>query len=119
MSNKNNQKENRRKRIKFGIRKKVSGTPERPRLSVYKSNRSVYCQLIDDVNGTTLASAQSKSGDLNQGTRTEQADKVGQAIAEKAKTLNVETVLFDRGGYPYHGVVKAVAEGARKGGLKF
>ena len=70
------------------------------------------------MNGITLASAESRKGDLSQGTRSEQADKVGQAIAEKAKAINVDTVLFDRGGYPYHGVVKAVAEGARKGGLK-
>ena len=120
MSRKNNNNSAlKRKRIRMSIRKKINGTPERPRLSVFKSNRSVYCQLIDDVNGTTLAASQSRSGDLAKGNRVEQADLIGQDIAQKAKALKVESIIFDRGGYPYHGVVKAVAEGARKGGLKF
>ena len=114
-----NNKELKRKRIRLSLRKKIKGTAARPRLSVFKSNKSVYCQLIDDVNGTTLAQAQSRDGDLSKGNRKEQAELVGQSIAEKAKGINVETIVFDRGGYPYHGVVKALAEGARKGGLKF
>ena len=120
MSRKNNNNSAlKRMRIRMSIRKKINGTSERPRLSVYKSNKSVYCQLIDDLTGNTLAYSQSKSGDFAKGTRTEQADLIGQDIAQKAKSLNVETIVFDRGGYPYHGVVKAVAEGAGKGGLKF
>ena len=119
MSKKSNTAQTRRQRIRWSIRRKISGTAERPRLSVFKSNTSVYCQLIDDVSGITLASAHSKSGELNKGTRMEQADLVGQHIAQKARELNVESIVFDRGGYPYHGIVKALAEGARKGGLKF
>jgi len=119
MSKKSHSSERKRQRIRWSIRRKVKGTPETPRLSVYKSNRSVYCQLIDDVNGVTLASSQSVNGDLNKGTRSEQADLVGKDIAGKAKEIKVEQIVFDRGGYPYHGVVKALAEGARKGGLKF
>ena len=119
MSKKSHSSERKRQRIRWSIRRKVKGTAERPRLSVFKSNSSVYCQLIDDVNGVTLASSQSNSGDLNKGSRIEQADLVGQDIATKAKAIKVETIVFDRGGYPYHGVVKALAEGARKGGLKF
>jgi large subunit ribosomal protein L18 len=119
MSKKSHSSEKKRQRIRWSIRRKVKGTPERPRLSVYKSNKSVYCQLIDDVNGITLASAQSNSGELNKGSRIEQADLVGQDIASKAKSINVESIVFDRGGYPYHGIVKALADGARKGGLKF
>lgn len=119
MSKKSNTPKVRRQKIRWRIRKKVEGTSEKPRLSVFKSNTSVYCQLIDDVNGITLASSQSLSGDFNKGSRMEQADLVGQDIARKAKELNLEDIVFDRGGYPYHGIVKAVAEGARKGGLKF
>lgn len=119
MSKKSNTPKVRRQKIRWRIRKKVEGTSEKPRLSVFKSNTSVYCQLIDDVNGITLASSQSLSGDLNKGSRMEQADLIGQDIARKAKELNLEDIVFDRGGYPYHGIVKAVAEGARKGGLKF
>ena len=119
MSKKSHSSERKRQRIRWSIRKKIRGTSERPRLSVYKSNRSVYCQLIDDVSGTTLASCQSSHGELNKGSRKEQAELVGQEIARKAKDLKLENIIFDRGGYPYHGVVKAVAEGARKGGLKF
>jgi large subunit ribosomal protein L18 len=119
MSKKSNTSEKRRQKIRWRIRRKIKGTPERPRLSVFKSNRSVYCQLIDDVNGITLASSQSNMGELNKGNRMEQAALVGEDIAVKAKTIHVENIIFDRGGYPYHGIVKALAEGARKGGLKF
>lgn len=119
MSKNNNNKELKRRRIRWGIRKKINGTGEMPRLTVFKSNRSVYCQLIDDETGNTIAYAQSRFGELKKGTRVEQADLVGQSIAEKAKALSIESVVFDRSGYPYHGIVKAVAEGARKGGLKF
>jgi large subunit ribosomal protein L18 len=120
MSRKNNNNKGvQRRRIRWSIRKKINGTAEKPRLTVFKSNRSVYCQLIDDVAGTTIAHVQSRTGEYNKGSRVEQADLVGQAIAEKAKAQNIENVVFDRSGYPYHGIVKAVAEGARKGGLKF
>jgi large subunit ribosomal protein L18 len=109
----------RRERIKKGIRNKISGTPERPRLSVFRSNQYIYAQLIDDVNGNTLAAASSREADASQGTKGDQAKKVGQMLAEKAKAKNIETVVFDRAGYRYHGRVKALAEGARENGLKF
>lgn len=105
-----------RKRIHLRVRKKVNGTTERPRLNVFRSNKAIYCQLIDDSKGHTLATASSK--DLN-GTKTEQATAVGKAIAEKAKAAGIEAVVFDRGGYLYHGRVKALADGAREGGLQF
>ncbi|MCB0660135.1 MAG: 50S ribosomal protein L18 [Saprospiraceae bacterium] len=107
-----------RKRIKFRIRKKISGTPNKPRLSVYRSNKEIYCQLIDDINGVTLAYASSK-GNNETGQKSNQASNVGKAIAEKAKSLNIEHVVFDRGGYLYHGRVKSLADGAREGGLIF
>jgi len=100
-------------RIRYRIRKKISGTPEKPRLSVFRSNKSIYCQVIDDVNGVTIASAASK------GSNAAAATEVGKAIAEKAKAKKVETVVFDRGGNLYHGRVKALADAAREGGLKF
>lgn len=111
----------RRKRIHYRVRKKVSGTPERPRLNVYRSNRYIYCQLIDDVHGHTLAAATSRELVKNgqRGSLTEQARAVGKLIAERAKAKGIETVVFDRGGYLYHGRVKALAEAAREGGLKF
>jgi len=109
-------KERRRKKIHRGIRHKVRGTQELPRLSVYRSNKAIYCQLIDDRSGVTLASA--KSNGIS-GTKTDAAKAVGQQMAEAAKSLNIEQVVFDRGGYLYHGRVKALAEGAREGGLKF
>ena len=105
-----------KKRIRYRIRKKISGTPDRPRLSVFRSNKYIYCQLIDDVNGVTIASADSKSIG---GSNAESAKEVGKLIAEKAKTKNVETVVFDRGGNLYHGRVKALADAAREGGLNF
>ena len=108
----------RRKRLRLGIRSKVSGTAERPRISVFKSNKGIYAQLIDDINGVTLASASTKEIG-KAGVNIEISKEVGKKLAENAKKAGVETVIFDRGGYPYHGRVKALAEGAREGGLKF
>lgn len=107
-----------RTRIKYRIRKKVSGTATKPRLSVFRSNKQIYCQLIDDINGVTLASASSK-GLSTQGEKKNIASEVGKLIASKAKTVGVETVVFDRGGYLFHGRVKSLADGAREGGLIF
>ena len=108
----------RRKRLRLGIRRKISGTAERPRVSVFKSNKSIYAQLIDDVNGKTLASASAKEIGKD-GVNIEISKEVGKKLAENAKSAGIEVVVFDRGGYPYHGRVKALAEGAREGGLKF
>jgi large subunit ribosomal protein L18 len=107
-----------RTRVRYRIRKKVNGTSERPRLSVYRSNKQIYCQLIDDVNGVTLASASSKGMNIS-GPKVEIAKEVGKKIAENAKSKNISTVVFDRGGNLYHGRVKSLAEGAREGGLIF
>jgi large subunit ribosomal protein L18 len=98
------------------VRRKLAGTPERPRLAVYRSNRHIYAQLVDDQDARTLAAA----SDLGAGGggKADRAKKVGQAIAERAKALGVDRVVFDRGGRLYHGRVKAVAEGAREGGLE-
>jgi len=113
-------KQERRKRIQKRIRKKVLGTTERPRLSVYRSNMQIYVQAIDDTTGTTVFAASSKENNIStEGTKIEQAKKVGLLAAEKAKGVNIETVVFDRGGYLYHGRIKSLAEGAREGGLKF
>ena len=102
------------------VRGKISGTPERPRLNVYRSNANIYAQIIDDVNGVTLASAASNEKDFGiYGGNVEAAKKVGALIAERAKAKGIEEVVFDRGGYVYHGRVAALAEGAREGGLKF
>ena len=102
------------------VRAKISGTPERPRLNVYRSTKHIYAQLIDDVNGVTLASASSMDKDFEgTGGNTEAARKVGTMIAERALAKNITEVVFDRGGYLYHGRVKELAEGAREGGLKF
>lgn len=110
----------RRKTIQHRIRKKIRGTAVRPRLSVFRSNRAIYCQLIDDVAGHTLVAASSQEAGVGtEGNKTDQAKKVGKLLAERAQAANVETVVFDRGGYLYHGRVKALAEGAREGGLKF
>jgi len=116
-----NVKSLRRQRIKYTIRKKIAGTSEKPRLSVFRSNCEIYAQLIDDVNGTTLASATSKQKDVvaQKTNKTEKSKLVGLAIAKRAIELGLLTCVFDRGGYLYHGRVKAVAEGAREGGLKF
>jgi len=113
-------KQERRQRIKFGIRAKVSGTAERPRLSVFRSNTAIYAQLIDDVAGNTLASVSSVELKSEvEGNTVETAKKVGQRLAEKALAKNIDTVVFDRNGYLYHGKVKALADAAREGGLKF
>jgi large subunit ribosomal protein L18 len=113
-------RQNRRKRIHQRIRKDIKGTAERPRLSIYRSNRFIYVQVIDDVAGTTLASASSFEGAVaNEGTKIEQSKKTGDLIAERCKAAGIENVVFDRAGYLYHGRVKALADGAREGGLKF
>lgn len=109
----------RRKRIHNRIRKKMEGTTEKPRLSVYRSNKQIYCQLIDDSNGVTLAAAASTDEAVAGGNKTEAAKKVGELIATKAQSLQIENVVFDRGGYLFHGRIKALADGARSGGLKF
>ncbi|MEN8247489.1 MAG: 50S ribosomal protein L18 [Bacteroidota bacterium] len=111
-------KDARRLRIRRGIRNKVAGTSERPRLSVYKSNKAIYAQIIDDSNGTTLTSVNSYELGIKNN-NVEQSKSVGNKLAEKAKAAGIENVVFDRGGYQYHGQVKALAEGAREGGLKF
>ena len=108
-------KADKRKRIQLRVRKKIKGTAALPRLSVFRSNKSIYCQLIDDVNGKTLAAAQS----TGKGKKSEQAKETGKALAEKAKAANISEVVFDRSGYLYHGRIKALAEGAREGGLSF
>lgn len=111
----------RRQKLRWRIRTKISGTATKPRLSVFRSNKDIYAQLIDDVSGMTLASANSRQKDVaaQAGTKTEKALSVGKVLAEKAKALGIETCVFDRGGYLYHGRVKAIADGAREGGLKF
>ena len=101
------------------VRAKVHGSAERPRISVFRSNRGVFAQLIDDDSGRTLASVNWTESDLRSLKPMEQATKAGSLLAERAKAAGVEAVVFDRGGYQYHGRVKALAEGAREGGLKF
>ena len=110
-------KQERRIKIKYRVRKSVNGTAERPRLSVFRSNKQIYAQVINDVNGTTLVAASSKG--LEAMPKIEQAQKVGALLAEKAKAAGVEAVVFDRNGYLYHGRVKALAAAAREGGLNF
>lgn len=114
-------KTERRLRIRRRIRKVSSGTATTPRLAVFRSNKEIYTQLIDDVNGVTLASASSRDKDLSsaKGTKIEIAALVGKAIADKAKSINIEACAFDRGGNLYHGRIKSLAEGAREAGLKF
>jgi large subunit ribosomal protein L18 len=109
----------RRDRIRKGLRKKIRGTSERPRLSVYRSNNAIYAQLVNDVTGETLAAASSLGVDKTGRTPVELAKSVGQELADKAKQANVSTAVFDRNGYLYHGRVKALAEGARENGLIF
>ncbi len=109
----------RRRRVKRGVRGKISGTTGRPRLSVFRSNKNIYAQLIDDVDGRTLAVASSLEDGLEAGKPTEISQQVGQRLAERAKAAGIEQAVFDRNGHRYHGRVKALAEGARKGGLKF
>ena len=107
----------RRIKIKFRIRKKIVGTAERPRLSVFRSNKQIYAQVINDKAGVTLAAASSLG--FEKMNKTEQAKKVGLLLAEKAKAAGVESVFFDRNGYLYHGRVQSLADGAREGGLNF
>jgi large subunit ribosomal protein L18 len=110
----------RKQKLKWRIRKKISGTSSSPRLSVFRSNKDIYAQLIDDVTGKTIASANSRNkSTATTGTKTEKANAVGKAIAQAAVANGIEKCVFDRGGNLYHGRVKALAEGAREGGLKF
>lgn len=111
----------RRQKVKYRVRKRISGTPESPRMSVFRSNKQIYVQVIDDINGKTIVAASSrqlKLGDSKQ-TKIELAKNVGKEIADKAKGAGVNTVIFDRNGYLYHGRVKALADAARENGLKF
>jgi large subunit ribosomal protein L18 len=113
-------KTDRRQRIRFRIRKIVSGTAAKPRLSVFRSNKEIYAQLIDDVNGVTLLATSSRDKGVDaKGTSSEVAKAVGKAVAEKALKAGIEDVTFDRGGYLYHGRIQSLAEGAREAGLKF
>lgn len=111
-------KEVRRGKIRQRIRKVIKGTAERPRLSVFRSNKQIYAQIIDDINGVTVAAVSSRPADAKVN-KIEQATTVGKMIGEKAISAGVSQVVFDRGGYLYHGRVKALAEGAREAGLKF
>ncbi len=111
-------KEQRVKRHKR-VRTNLAGTPEKPRLVVFRSNKNISAQVIDDVNGVTLAAASSTEKDFGYGGNKDAAKKVGEAVAERAKAKGIEVVVFDRGGFLYHGRVKELAEGAREGGLKF
>ncbi|HMV15984.1 MAG: 50S ribosomal protein L18 [Chitinophagales bacterium] len=106
----------RREKIKFRIRKKISGTTERPRLCVFRSNSEIYAQIIDDATGKTIASVSSQK---STGTKTEKAKAVGASIASKAKDANIANVIFDRNGFLYHGRIKALADAARENGLQF
>jgi large subunit ribosomal protein L18 len=110
-----------RKKIHYRIRKRVSGVASKPRLSVYRSNGDIYVQLIDDVNGNTLAAASSRDKDIaaQKVTKTEKSKLVGAVIARKASELGIEKVVFDRGGFLYHGRIKALADSAREAGLNF
>jgi len=114
------QKASRRERIKKGIRKNLAGTSERPRLSVFRSNKGIYAQIIDDNAGKTLVAASSLSKDFTaSGNKVEQSKAVGKLVAEKAVAAGINKVVFDRNGYLYHGRIKSLAEGAREGGLDF
>ena len=123
MADKNKDKARRLERRKYHVRKTVFGTPERPRLSVYRSSKHIYVQLIDDYAGRTLSSVATTSGqtrgELKSGGNINAAKRAGQAIAEKARQIGVTRVAFDRGGRKYHGRVKALADAAREGGLQF
>ncbi len=111
----------RRQRIRYNIRAKISGVAAKPRLSIFRSNVDIYAQIIDDLNGVTLASASSKDKDITaqKGNKVEKSKLVGAAIARKAVDLGVKEVVFDRGGYLFHGRVKSLADGAREAGLQF
>ncbi|MBA10957.1 50S ribosomal protein L18 [Flavobacteriaceae bacterium] len=114
-------KNDRRQRIRNRIRKIVSGTEARPRLSVFRSNKEIYAQVIDDVSGKTISAASSRDKDIvaSKANKSEAAALVGKSVAEKAMKAGVTTISFDRGGYLYHGRIKSLAEGAREAGLKF
>ena len=115
-----NLKANRRARIKKRIRKNISGTTTKPRLTVFRSNKQIYAQLIDDINGVTLASASSYEKDASfKGNKIDQAKSIGKKIAENASKAGIKDIVFDRNGYLYHGRIKALAESARENGLKF
>jgi large subunit ribosomal protein L18 len=109
----------RRARIHRRIRKKIAGTTARPRLCVYRSNKSIYAQIIDDSMGHTLAAATSRDAAVAKAPKSDMAKEVGKLIADRAKAAGVSSVVFDRGGYQYHGRIKALADGAREGGLEF
>ena len=123
MADKNKDKQKRLQRRKYGIRKMLSGSAERPRLTVFRSDKHIYAQVIDDLAGKTLVAASSTigevRGDLKNGGNLEAAKRVGKAIAERAKAAGITQVAFDRGGRMYHGRIKALADAAREGGLKF
>lgn len=112
-------KETRRSKIKGRIRRKISGSAEKPRLAVYRSNKAIYAQVIDDISGHTITAASSREGGIDKATKIEMAKQTGIAIAKKAAAAGISNITFDRGGYLYHGRVKALAEGAREGGLIF
>ncbi len=116
-----NSKLSRRLKIKYRVRKRLFGTDEKPRLSVFRSNKQIYVQLINDDKGSTIVAASSAEKAMadKKGTKSDVAKEVGKLIAEKAKQAGIETVVFDRNGYLYHGRVKSLADGAREGGLKF
>ena len=116
-----NSKVSARKKIRYRIRKKISGSGNKPRLSVFRSNTEIYVQLINDENGTTIVAASSREKDIaaQKVNKVEKSKLVGVAVARKASELGIKDVVFDRGGYLYHGRVKAVADGAREGGLQF
>ena len=108
-----------RQRRHARVRGKISGTSERPRLNIFRSNKNIYAQLIDDVAGVTLASASALDKEVSGATKTEQAQAVGKLVAERAAAKGIKVVVFDRGGYLYHGRVAALAEAARENGLEF
>jgi large subunit ribosomal protein L18 len=116
-----NNKSSARQKIRYRLRKKISGVATKPRLSVFRSNTEIYAQIINDVDGVTIAAASSKEKDIvaQKVNKTEKSKLVGSALAKKATALGVTSVVFDRSGYIYHGRIKAVAEGAREGGLQF
>ena len=109
----------RRTRVKRGIRKKIAGTAARPRLTVFRSNKNIYAQLVDDLSGHTVAAANSLQDGISGANPVETATAVGKALAETAKAAGVEAIVFDRNGYQYHGRVQALADGVREGGLTF
>lgn len=112
-------RQKRRSRRHKRVRTRVQGTPERPRLSVFRSNKAIYAQIIDDLAGKTIVSASSAEVKENGLNKTDMAEKVGELLAGKAKEQKIDQAVFDRGGYLFHGRVKALAEGARKGGIQF